>query len=50
MEIELRKKADGKKKEREKGGNVGSIEELWKRKREETEKNGGGEEEIFKRI
>lgn len=32
------------------GGNVGSIEELWKRKREETEKNGGGEEEIFKRI
>lgn len=50
MEIGLRKKAGGRKKERERGRNVRSIQELWKRKRQETEKNGGGEEEIFKRI
>lgn len=28
---------------------MGSLEELWKRKRDEIERSGGGEEEIFKR-
>lgn len=43
METGRKERVSGERKERERGGSIGCLEKLWKRKREDLERSGGGD-------